>query len=76
LFPKKKCRKYVNKVGKRIKTVLQAQFVGIQVEGIAVPHVHVHVFPFSTAEEFHSQPDLSADPNEESLKEMAEKLAF
>lgn len=64
------------KVANRIREVLHPSRVGIQVEGTGVPHAHVHVFPFSTVEEFRSTPDMSIDPDEAALTEMAEKLAF
>jgi histidine triad (HIT) family protein len=64
------------KVANRIREVLHPSRVGIQVEGTGVPHAHVHVFPFSTVEEFRAMPDMSADPDEAALAEMAQKLAF
>lgn len=66
----------VKKVGRRIREVLQPKRVGIQVEGLGVPHAHVHVFPFSSTPEFFSNPDLTAEPDHEALAEMAKKLAF
>jgi histidine triad (HIT) family protein len=66
----------VKKVGNRIKAVLQPQWVGLQVEGVAVPHAHVHVFPFNRIEEYQRIPDLSDEPNHTALAAMAEKLAF
>jgi len=64
------------KVANRIREVLHPSRVGVQVEGTGVPHAHVHVFPFSTVEEFRFTPDMSADPDEAALAEMAKKLAF
>jgi histidine triad (HIT) family protein len=66
----------VRKVGIRIRKVLAPKRVGIQVEGIGVPHVHVHVFPFNSTDEFFHQADLTAEPDHEALAEMAKKLAF
>src|SRR5690349_7539733 len=54
--------KSVKKVGQRIREVLNPKRVGIQVEGLGVPHTHVHVFPFSTTPEFVFVPDQSIDP--------------
>ncbi len=48
----------------------------MQVEGVGVPHAHVHVFPFESTNVFYHQPDLSAEPDNEKLAEMAKKLAF
>ena len=66
----------VNKVAKRIKEVLSPKWVGMQVEGVAVAHAHVHVFPFNSIEEYNQSPDPSAKPGPEELAEMAKKLAF
>lgn len=48
--------------------------VGAQIVGIDVPHAHVHLIPFSTAEEFKAEQDMSAEPNHDELAKMAEKL--
>jgi histidine triad (HIT) family protein len=50
--------------------------IGVQVEGIGVPHAHVHLIPFDTTEQFLSQQDMSADPDHQALAAMAERLAF
>lgn len=64
------------KVAQRIQEVLAPRRVGMMVEGIAVPHAHVHVFPFNSIEEFHHVPDMRAEPNHEELAKIAAKLAF
>jgi len=64
------------KVAKRIKGVFDPKYVGAKVEGIGVPHAHVHLIPFSTEEEFHKIADLTAEPDHASLSEIAKKLAF
>jgi histidine triad (HIT) family protein len=64
------------KVALRLKEVLNIPFVGEQITGIDVPHAHVHLIPFSTMQEFHNIPDISAEPNHEKLSEIASKLAF
>ncbi|HSX53056.1 MAG TPA: HIT domain-containing protein [Patescibacteria group bacterium] len=66
----------VKKVGSRIREVLKPKFVGMAVEGIAVPHTHVHVFPFETVEEYHHIADPNSEPDHAALAEMAKKLAF
>lgn len=66
----------VKKVAERLKEVLAPQWVGMQVEGVAVPHAHVHVFPFSSIEEYNRSPDPGTKPGPEELAEMAQKLAF
>lgn len=64
------------KVANRIRQVLNPKRVAMQVEGTGVAHAHVHLFPFTTVEEFHAIPDMSADPDHGALTVMAEKLAF
>lgn len=46
--------------------------IGVHVEGLGVPHAHIHLVPFSTTEEFLSHPSGQADSNE--LAKMAERL--
>jgi histidine triad (HIT) family protein len=50
--------------------------IGIQIEGLDVPHVHVKLIPINSGDEFRAKPDMSADPDNTSLEEMAQKLAF
>lgn len=64
------------KVAKRLKEVLGTPFVGEQIMGIDVPHAHVHLIPFSTAEEFRARPDMNAEPDHTALAALAQKLAF
>lgn len=66
----------VQKVGQRLREVVAAPFVGVQVLGIDVPHAHVHVIPFSTAQEFRRVPDMAAEPDHAALAAMARRLYF
>ncbi len=66
----------VKKVAKRIKEVLDPKWVGEQIEGVAVEHAHVHVFPFNSVEEYHQMPNPAMKPTAGELAEMAKKLAF
>ncbi len=68
--------KTVQKVGRRIRDVVGCRWVGLQVEGVAVPHAHVHVFPFNSLEEYNQKPDAANKPTAEELADMAKKLAF
>lgn len=61
-------------IGSHIREVLGAEYVGMMVEGLGVPHAHVHVFPFSSEDDYHARPDLSAEPDHAALAVMAEKL--
>lgn len=63
-------------VAQRIRDVLGSPYVGMKVIGIDVPHAHVHVFPFSTVGEYQKKVDKDADPDHESLANIAKKLAF
>jgi histidine triad (HIT) family protein len=67
----------VRKVASKMKqTFPNKKRIGVQIEGLDVPHVHVKIFPINTGEEFRASADMSADPNSAALTEMAEKLAF
>src|SRR5437868_634387 len=66
----------VKKVGNRIREVLRPKWVGTQVEGVAVPHAHIHVFPFNSIDEYRRIPDPAAQPDQAALAEMAKKLTF
>ncbi len=64
------------KVAQRLRAVLGRRYVGEQIVGEEVPHVHVHIFPFDTIEEFRTIPDPTTEPDHAVLAEMAQKLAF
>lgn len=66
----------VRKIGLRIKEVLNPKYVGIAVQGLAVPHAHVHVFQFNNIEEYNHIPDQNFSVPESELAEVAKKLAF
>lgn len=63
-------------VAQRLKQVLQSPYIGEMVVGVDVPHAHVHLIPFSSPQQLHRQPDMSAEPDHAALAAMAEKLAF
>jgi len=66
----------VQKVGRRMKEVIHPKRVGLQVVGLDVPHVHVHVLAFDTLDEFREMEDQSKPPDLAKNAEMARKLAF
>lgn len=67
----------VKKVASRLKDVYpEKRRIGVQIEGLDVPHVHAKIFPIDSGEDFHSIANQSADPNHDELAEMAKKLAF
>ncbi|MEI7682847.1 MAG: HIT domain-containing protein [Candidatus Saccharibacteria bacterium] len=66
----------VKKVAKHIQEVLQPKRVGLMVEGLDVPHVHVQVIAFDTMEQFREIPDESQPPDDQKRAELAKKLTF
>ena len=64
------------KVAKQLREVLEVPYVGVQVIGVDVPHAHVHIIPFHTAEEFRNRPNTVAEPDYPALAEMAKKLTL
>lgn len=66
----------VKKVARRLREVMDMPYVGLQIVGMDEPHTHVHLIPFATNEEYHNQPDMSAEPDHAALAEIAKKLAF
>lgn len=66
----------VQRLALRLRTVLDAPFVGSKVVGVDIPHAHVHLIPFHTVDGFRIEPDQSSEPDHPALAAMAEKLAF
>lgn len=67
----------VQKVGHRLHEVFpDKKRIGIQVEGLDVPHVHVKLFPINSGDEFRAAPDMTTEPDHAALAELAKKLAF
>jgi histidine triad (HIT) family protein len=63
------------KIAQHIGPILGRR-IGVQVEGIGVPHTHVHLIPFDTTEQFLRKVDMTNKPNHTALAEMAEKLVL
>lgn len=66
----------VKKIGTRIKEVLDVPHVGMLVEGTGVPHVHVHLVPFTHGHEMRTEADMTIEPNNANLALIAEKIRF
>lgn len=67
----------VKKVALRMKRVFpDKKRIGVQIEGLEVPHVHVKLLPINTGAEFHAKQDTDLGPDHEALADMAEKLKF
>lgn len=64
--------------GQRLRAAFpEKRRVGVMIEGLEVSdHAHVKLFPFSSAEEFHAQPDPSKRPTNQEIEALAKKLAF
>ncbi len=66
----------VKKVADRLhQNFPEKRRIGVQIEGLDVPHVHVKVLPINSGEEFRAKPNLG-EPDHAALAEMAKKLAF
>jgi histidine triad (HIT) family protein len=61
----------VKKVAEKQRATLGKARVGVKIEGLEVPHAHVKVFAFSTAEEFNAP---AHDSDDEALAAVAERL--
>ncbi len=61
------------KVANHMRQVLGRKRVGVKVEGMEVPHAHVHLVPMDSVADYNT-PAKEASPQE--LAAMAKKLAF
>ena len=64
------------KIGVHLKQVLNSPFVGLRIVGVDVPHVHIHLIPFSTVEEFNKPQDMSVEPGHKLLSDMTERISL
>jgi len=63
------------KVALRLKEVLEVEYVGEKVVGLDIPHAHVHLVPFNTADEYYAK-ETADDPDHATLAALAERLRF
>ena len=63
------------KVALRLRKVLQTERVGEKVIGLDVPHAHVHLVPFNTADEYFAK-ETTNEPDHAALASIAEQLKF
>lgn len=68
--------KSVKKIGLRLKQVMGTKYVGIKVEGVEIPHVHVKIIPFNTSVEYENKPNPTLEPDHSALADLASKIAF
>ncbi len=59
------------KIAKHLRNTMQTKRVGVIVEGVDVPHVHIHLLPFD--DQMNTQPNNS-EPDHEKLALLAEKI--
>ncbi|MEK7118749.1 MAG: HIT domain-containing protein [Patescibacteria group bacterium] len=63
---------------KRVANMLKRKFperrIGVQIEGLDVPHVHIKLLPFSTPEEFRAWPDRQKEPDHERLSALVASI--
>jgi len=64
------------KIALHLREVLGVPYVGEVVEGVDVPHAHIHLVPFTEPTEFRNIPDRTIEPDHQALAEMAKKIAF
>ena len=63
----------VKNIACALRKASDKEFVGQQIIGVDVPHAHVHLIPFDTADELKVEPKNN-EPNHEKLANMAEKI--
>lgn len=64
----------VKKVARKMHEVFPDKRIAVHIEGLDVPHAHVKLFPFASAQEFRASPNTATEPNHPALAQMAEKL--
>lgn len=64
----------LKKVSLKMHEVFPDKRVGVQIEGLDVPHAHIKVFPIASADDFRKVPNTSTEPNHPALAQMANKL--
>jgi len=68
--------KAAKEIALHLRSTLAVPYVGEKVIGVDVPHAHVQLIPFTTVKEFQMHADMSAEPDFQSLEEVAKKLAM
>lgn len=62
------------KVALRLREVLGAKYVGSRIVGTDVPHAHVQLLPFDDSSVLARKQDMNAEPDHETLAQLAQKL--
>jgi histidine triad (HIT) family protein len=63
-----------HKLGAHIREKLETPHVGMLVEGLGVPHAHVHLIPFTHGHEMRREADMSIEPDHQALAIIAERI--
>lgn len=64
----------VKKVAQKMHEVFPNKRIGVQIEGLDIPHAHIKLLPFSSGDEYRAQPSLKSEPDHATLGQMAKKL--
>lgn len=64
------------RIALRLRQVMATRYVGEKIEGVDVPHAHVHLIPFDSVSQFTKAADMASQPDHELLASIAEKLRF
>ena len=49
--------------------------IGVIIEGLEVPHVHVKLFPIDSGDDLRRHPDMTMEPDHDALAALAERLS-
>ena len=63
------------KVALRLREILGTEHVGEKVIGLDIPHAHIHLLPFTTADEYYAK-ETADEPDHVALAAIAERLKF
>jgi histidine triad (HIT) family protein len=66
----------VKKLAVHMRNELPQKYIHEAVVGTDVPHAHVHLIPFDKSAELRRSPEELIEASNESLEEMAQKLAI
>ncbi len=62
----------IKKISKPLRDITNAKKIGVAIEGLGVPHAHIHIVPIYNGNELN--PERAKKATEEELKEMQNKL--
>ena len=64
----------VKKMAIKLKAVFpDKKKIAVQIEGLDVPHAHVHLFPINSDQDFRAK-NSDSEPDHQALAELADKL--